>query len=83
MLYDSSYYKEMRMEDPVPTFTYLISKFIEKHPNLAYIHAVEPRVINGFDLEHKDIPEGDTNDIFRAIWGDRPFIVASGGLPKI
>lgn len=30
----------MRMEDPVPTFTYLVEKFKETHPGLAYIHVV-------------------------------------------
>ena len=32
----------MRMEDPIPTFTYLIEQFKEKHPDLAYIHVVSP-----------------------------------------
>ena len=68
----------MRMEDPVPTFSYLVTKLKENHPNLAYIHAVEPRVYGSIDLDSKDIANGDTNDIFRKIWGDRPFIVAGG-----
>ena len=69
---------DMRMEDPAPTFSYLVTKLTENHPNLAYIHAVEPRVYGSVDLESKDIVKSDTNDIFRKIWGDRPFIVAGG-----
>ena len=32
------------MPDPVPTFTYLVSKYAELHPRLAYLHVVEPGV---------------------------------------
>ena len=30
----------MRMTDPVPTFSYLVSRLAEDHPNLAYLHVV-------------------------------------------
>ena len=66
----------MRMEDPVPTFSYLVNKLKEKFPDLAYLHAVEPRVYGNMDAP--EIPEGDTNDIFRKLWGNRPFIAAGG-----
>ena len=33
---------DMRMEDPIPTFTYVVEKLKEKHPELAYIHVVAP-----------------------------------------
>ena len=36
----------MRMPDPIPTFTYLVSEIKKRHPDLAYIHVTEPR-ING------------------------------------
>lgn len=32
------------MKDPIPTFTYLVRKIKESHPDLAWIHVVEPRV---------------------------------------
>lgn len=35
---------DMRMDDPIPTFSYLIQQIVERHPNLAYIHMIEPRV---------------------------------------
>ncbi|KAF9050686.1 NADH:flavin oxidoreductase/NADH oxidase [Hymenopellis radicata] len=37
-------FQDMRMEDPKPTFAYLVSQIKEKYPNLAYIHLIEPRV---------------------------------------
>lgn len=33
---------DIRMEDPVPTYTYLVDQFKRKFPNLAYIHVIEP-----------------------------------------
>ncbi len=43
----------MRMDDPIPTFTYLVSKVVETHPDLALIHLVEPGVGGGSDIEAK------------------------------
>ena len=37
----------MRDDDPVPTFTYLVNKIKEKHPDLAYIHVVAPGALGG------------------------------------
>ncbi len=37
----------MREENPVPTFTYLVNKLKEKHPDLAYIHVVAPGAPGG------------------------------------
>lgn len=33
----------MQMADPVPTFSYLLSTILAKHPEFAYVHFVEPR----------------------------------------
>ena len=33
---------DMRMEEPIPTFKYLVSRLATDHPNLAYLHVVEP-----------------------------------------
>lgn len=35
---------DMRMDDPLPTFTYLVTELAARHPNLAYLHLVEPRI---------------------------------------
>lgn len=37
----------MGMADPVPQYSYLVREIANRHPNLAYIHIVEPRVTGG------------------------------------
>ncbi len=41
----------MRMKDPIPQFTYVVEQLAARHPNLAYIQAVEPRVNGNIDRE--------------------------------
>jgi len=69
----------MRMEDPKPTFAYFVSQAKERFPNLAHLHAVEPRVAGGDDT---DCNESDSNDFLRKIWGDKAFIAAGGYTPQ-
>ncbi|KAI0698189.1 NADH:flavin oxidoreductase/NADH oxidase [Cerioporus squamosus] len=57
--------QDMRMDDPVPTFTYLVTQLAACHPNLAYLHVVEG-----------SSRRGDSNDFIRTIWGPRPLISA-------
>ncbi|EGN94614.1 hypothetical protein SERLA73DRAFT_188596 [Serpula lacrymans var. lacrymans S7.3] len=64
---------DMCMENPVPTFSYLVTQLL-KYP-LAYVHVVEAR--------HNGTTEflgaaSDLNDFIRDIWGDRPYISAGG-----
>ncbi|TFK66462.1 NADH:flavin oxidoreductase/NADH oxidase [Pluteus cervinus] len=40
--------QDMGMKDPIPQFTHVVSEIKQRHPDLAYIHVVEPRV-NGTD----------------------------------
>ena len=40
-------YQDMRMEDPVPTFTYLVEQIKHRHPDLAYLHVVSPDAPSG------------------------------------
>ncbi|KAI0071354.1 putative NADPH2 dehydrogenase chain OYE2 [Panus rudis PR-1116 ss-1] len=61
-----SAYHEMRMKDPKPTFSYLVSQIATRHPSLAYIHVVEDEV------------DRNANDFLREIWQRRPFISANG-----
>lgn len=83
--------KGMRMQDPIPTFSYLVSEIARRHPELAYIHVTEPRIAGDHERE---IPEGEVgksilillpkltsvqqNDFLREIWAPRPFISAGG-----
>ncbi|KAF7377291.1 putative inactive dehydrogenase EasA [Mycena sanguinolenta] len=73
-------YQNMGMKDPKPTFAYLVSQILERHPELAYIHVTEPRVdVLG---PRPVIPEGWSNDFLRDIWvsptSERRVISAGG-----
>ena len=35
-----SMYQDMRMEDPIPQFSYVVEQLKARHPDLAYIHVV-------------------------------------------
>ena len=39
----------MKMADPKPTFSYIVSELAQRHPDFAYIHLVEPRVEGNVD----------------------------------
>jgi len=72
----------MRMEDPIPQFSYFVSELKEKHPNLAYLHIVEPRISGDNDAHAHQIEEVDSNDFIRKIWKPLPLIVAGGYTPE-
>lgn len=67
------------VEDPLPTFSYVTREVRDRHPNLAYFHFIEGRIIEAFDV---DTPGAQENsDFARAIWnekGERPFFSAGG-----
>ncbi|KAF9022976.1 FMN-linked oxidoreductase [Hymenopellis radicata] len=69
-------FQDMRMENPIPTFTYLVTQLRERHPDLAFLHVVEPRVSGSADADAALVAETDSNDFLRAIWAPRPFISA-------
>ena len=69
----------MGMDDPKPTFAYFVSQAKERFPDLAYLHAVEPRVSGIDDRESSD---GDSNEFLREIWGGKAFISAGGYTPE-
>lgn len=48
----------MRMDDPKPTFAYLVSQLAARHPGLAYIHVIEPR-IGGPLMAPRDVRPGE------------------------
>jgi len=56
----------MKMDDPKPTFSYVVSEIKKAHPTLCYVHVVEPRA-KGQDILEKD-PAGESNDFIREIW---------------
>lgn len=50
----------MRMADPKPTFSYLVTRLAKLYPNLSYIHVVEPRVQGNMDRE---VHEGEVSPV--------------------
>ncbi|KAL6898344.1 hypothetical protein GGI43DRAFT_428524 [Trichoderma evansii] len=70
-----STFQGMRMDDPVPQFSDVISK--AKELGLAYIHLIEPRVANSDDLEH---PITESLDFAINLW-DGPILLAGGYKP--
>ena len=57
------------------TFAYFVTALKTAHPNLAYIHVVESRVV-GHDTV--DAPEGEKVDFLYKIWTPSAFLVAGG-----
>ncbi|KAG7441249.1 FMN-linked oxidoreductase [Guyanagaster necrorhizus] len=68
----------MRMEDPVPTFSHLVTSVKELYPDFAWIHVVEARVDGFTDRSPEDIKDVETNDFIRKIWAPKPLISAGG-----
>ncbi|RPD63407.1 NADH:flavin oxidoreductase/NADH oxidase [Lentinus tigrinus ALCF2SS1-6] len=70
-----STFQDMRMPNPIPTFTHLVTRLAEDHPKLAYLHVVEIGVSGATDT----IPAaGETNEFIRKIWLPRPLVSAGG-----
>jgi NADPH2 dehydrogenase len=59
----------MRMDDPKPTFAYLVQRIKELYPNFAYLDAVEVE-------RPRDGKE--SNEFLREIWSPKIFISNSG-----
>lgn len=72
-----STFQDMKMENPKPQFSYLISEI--KKLNLAYLHLVEGRGIGGLATP----PPEESLDPFVDIWGKTsPVLLASGFSPE-
>ncbi|KAJ7481907.1 hypothetical protein FB451DRAFT_1171039 [Mycena latifolia] len=69
---------DMGMPDPLPTFSHVISQLAARHPTLAYIHLVEPRINGSATREAGTVGAHESNDALRALWAPRPFIRAGG-----
>jgi len=83
-----SHFQEMRMDDPVPTFSFLLHHLASQHTNLAYVSLVAPHIAGDSDAEEVQHSSGshpaDSNDFARKIWAPRPLIYGGGytGEPK-
>ena len=78
----------MGMTDPVPTFSYLVTELLARHPDLAYLHVTEKRLgtaTPGGDIVSDDVfsAEGTENDFIRAIWSAAgKALVTAGGYTR-
>lgn len=67
-----SLFQGMKMDDPVPQFVYLVEQL--KAMDIGYLHTIESRVTNSFDVEKTEGIEP-----FLAAWGkEKPLLVAGG-----
>ncbi|EWY83436.1 hypothetical protein FOYG_13251 [Fusarium oxysporum NRRL 32931] len=69
-----STFQGMRMQDPEPQFTHLISQL--KHLGLAYLHLVEPRIAGNVDRETDD---KESLDFALDAWGWVGPVILAGG----
>ncbi|VDB95567.1 unnamed protein product [Peniophora sp. CBMAI 1063] len=63
-------------EDPVPTFSYLATELRRRHPDLAWLHVIEPRW--GDSWSGRNIKTQESNDFLREIWRGKTYIVDGG-----
>ncbi|KAJ7642833.1 putative NADPH2 dehydrogenase chain OYE2 [Mycena rosella] len=69
---------DMGMQDPLPTFSYLVSELAARHPTLAYLHLIEPRISGDEPRAEGTVGAHESNDALRALWAPRPLIRAGG-----
>lgn len=67
------YATDMGMSDPIPTYSHLVARLRDSHPNLSYIHVIEP-TISGYN----EVTQEESNDFIREIWAPRRIISAGG-----
>jgi NADPH2 dehydrogenase len=68
----------MGMKDPLPTFTTFVEHIRAAHPNIAYIHVVEPRILGDGDAGSSDESSTQSSEALRKAAGDIPYIAAGG-----
>ncbi|KAJ7159250.1 hypothetical protein C8R43DRAFT_882010 [Mycena crocata] len=70
-------FQGMLMDDPIPTFSYLVES-LRAFPRLAYLSLIEPRTAGGTTLDITTENASHSNDFIRKIWGDRTLLSAGG-----
>ncbi|KAG6877683.1 hypothetical protein C0993_005103 [Termitomyces sp. T159_Od127] len=68
-------WQDMCKEDPTAQFSYFISKLKSHHPNIAFLHVIEPRILSNTD---RDPEAHESCDFIRSIWSPAPVISAGG-----
>ncbi|CAE6510641.1 unnamed protein product, partial [Rhizoctonia solani] len=71
-------FQGMRMQDPVPTFSYVLQELVQKYSDLAYVHFVEPIAEEKPAPDAQGLEQIESNDFAHDIWAPRPFLSAGG-----
>ncbi|KAH9942527.1 NADH:flavin oxidoreductase/NADH oxidase [Epithele typhae] len=67
-------YQDMRMDDPVPQFTYFVEELKKRHSDLAFVHFVSENALGG------DPPEDPKReDFIHDLWKPRPLVSTGFG----
>ncbi|KAI5886274.1 FMN-linked oxidoreductase [Schizophyllum commune H4-8] len=69
-------FQDMRMADPLPQFSYFANELKTRHPDLSYLHLVEPRAQGFAILRDEDLEARESNDFLRKLWAPKPLITA-------
>ncbi|PBK87345.1 FMN-linked oxidoreductase [Armillaria gallica] len=69
-------WQDMNMKEPKPTFAHLVSQIKTQHPDLAYLHIIEPRIFGNFDRE--TVGADEEKDFIRELWASKTLIAAGG-----
>ncbi|KAL0066627.1 hypothetical protein AAF712_006431 [Marasmius tenuissimus] len=71
---------DMGITDQKQTYGYLASELKSRHPDLAYLHVVEPRIDGTTIMSNNYTPivQGGENDYLREIWAPKIYISAGG-----
>ncbi|QRW02781.1 NADH:flavin oxidoreductase/NADH oxidase [Ceratobasidium sp. AG-Ba] len=70
----------MGMVDPIPTYSHIISGLAKGHPELAYIHMIEPGIESSATVPVDIQADGKmpSNDFAYELWSPRPYLTAGG-----
>ncbi|KAK6974334.1 NADH:flavin oxidoreductase/NADH oxidase [Favolaschia claudopus] len=72
----------MGMQDPIPTYTHLVSELKRLHPNLAFLHLIEPRINADVAVEVSPSNAAQSNEFISKIWGDDIPLIRAGGFSR-
>ncbi|KAF8962063.1 NADH:flavin oxidoreductase/NADH oxidase [Flammula alnicola] len=81
-------HQDMGMADPTPTYTYLLTQILQRHPDLAYLHVTEKRLNpleKGQPVASDDVfvSEGADNDFIRKLWiANGKHLITAGGYTR-
>ncbi|KAG6855777.1 hypothetical protein H0H87_010957 [Tephrocybe sp. NHM501043] len=68
-------WQDMCSDDPTAQFSHFVSALKARHPNLAFLHLIEPRILGNTDRE---AGTHERNDFLRYLWAPATLITAGG-----